>query len=218
MNQVESLQKEITRLNKVIEQKDAALKRPLVESEVLKFLQKGNYVLPDDPEIRATRLGILVEKLEDENTRLMVEDGRIFIVDASGQPKENETGTRLLSLDALIESKANRSFERIASDNRRSPGSGGVQKAGTGNMPGVQTIEDFYEALQKETDPAKQRELKQRFDNSQQSTNAKEAYRLETTKDYFRALNATTDPAEQRALKEQFDKSMSQNTQSQTNS
>lgn len=166
MSQIESLQKEVARLKNIIEQKDAELKRPTVEAEVLKFLQKGGYALPDDPLIRETRIGILIEKLENEDTKLKVEGGKIMIVNANGEPKENDLGTRYLLFDELLESKAKITFEKAASDSRKSPANITAQGRSLGDMSHLQTTEDFFKALNEETDPDKQREIKELFDRS----------------------------------------------------
>lgn len=215
MGQIESFQKEIARLNKIIEQKDAAIVRPTLVGEVLKFLHKERYDITDNPAIQATRIDMLIERMEDENTKIRVENGKILILDASGNPKENETGTRELTLDELMESKAKRIFEKVASDNRQSPGNNATTKINTYDVSSHITLEEHIAELNRETDPAKQREIRERF-NKSRPENLSEKFRLETTKDYFRALNSTTDPAEQRALKEQFDRSMSQHV-TQTN-
>lgn len=164
MDQIQYYKSEIERLNGIIEQKDALITRRIVEEKGLEFLQKWNYVLPEDPERRAAHLEILFEKLQDKNTRLKVDGTRILVVDANGEPKENEAGTRELSFDALIASKADRIFEKKVSDQRQSPANKATFTGSGNDMPPIQTMEDFYQALYNEPDITRQKALKEHLD------------------------------------------------------
>ena len=210
MDQIESLQSEVARLNKIIEQQEAAILRPVIEAEGLKLLHNGGYVLPDDPDIRATRLEILFEKLEDSNTRLKVEDGKIRVLDADGRPKENETGTREITFDQLLESKARITFEKVASDGRRSPANNAPYKApnatGRNTVLDNDTVTEYYRRLTAETDPARQRAIKDEFDRSQSGPRRADMDHFGTMEDLYAALNNEPDPVKQREIKAHFEK------------
>ena len=162
MEQNQSDKNEIARLKKIIEQKDAIITRHSVENYVLEFLDKWGYVLSDDPVIRSTYMDMLFEKLEDDNTRIKVDGGKIIVLDAVGGIKENETGTADLSFDALLASKANRIFPKTTPGTKQSP----ANKISHNNpdIPPIETREDFFRAINRERDPEKAAAIKEHFD------------------------------------------------------
>jgi hypothetical protein len=160
MEQVKQYKDEIARLNKIIEQKDAIITRHSVENYVLEFLDKWGYVLSDDPVIRSTYMDMLFEKLEDNNTKIKVDGGKIIVLDAVGGIKENETGTADLTFDALLASKANRIFPKAAPGTKQAPAKTNYN---VNDLPLIQTREDFYHAINNERDPTRALAIREHF-------------------------------------------------------
>jgi hypothetical protein len=170
---------ETKRLKAIIAEKEAELegaKSSFTKAETLraarahgeKLLKAKNYVLPDDEEIANTLVSTLFEKLEDDNTRLSLADGRIVVLDKDGRPKENESGTKDLTFDDLFEQKARKFFKVAAADDRKSPANKkteGDDPKPAGDMPELKSRNDLITELNKlKGDPDKMQALKAHYD------------------------------------------------------
>jgi hypothetical protein len=112
-------------------------------------------------------LSTLFEKLEDDQTRVSLVDGKIVILDANGRIKENETGTKELSFDEYFVSKSKKFFPQAVADNRKSPANKNVPDTSAQDkpdMPEMKSTSDLIKALNAERDPAKQKAIKAHFD------------------------------------------------------
>lgn len=141
--------------------------RRLTEAEGLKLLEKLKFVLPEDQDMKEEYLSILFDKLEDADTVISLSpDGKkLVVLDSHGKPKENETGTKEISFEDLLGSKAKRYFKQAVADDRKSPANKNKDiddKKFDG--PEMKSSEDYYKALNAEKDPAKQRLIKAHYD------------------------------------------------------
>jgi hypothetical protein len=133
----------------------------------LRLLKEKNFVLPDNEDIKDTMLSTLFEKLEDDQTRISVQDGKIVVLDANGRIKENETGTKELTFEDHFVSRSKKFFPQAVADNRQSPANknqGDKPGAANPDMPEMKSTGDLIKALNAERDPAKQKTIKAHYD------------------------------------------------------
>ncbi len=133
----------------------------------LRLLKEKNFVLPENEDIKDTMLSTLFEKLEDDQTRVSLVDGKIVILDANGRIKENESGTRELSFEDHFVSKSKKFFPQAVADNRQSPGhkNGDTKPVKTNpDIPEIKNTEDYIKALNAERDVTKQKAIKEHFE------------------------------------------------------
>ena len=169
---------ETKRLKGLIAEKDAELTKQaesFTKKETMRharehgmaLLKKFNFVMPDDPDILDEALANLFSKLEDDTTLIGLSDGKLTVLDTNGKPKENEAGTRELSFDDHLVSKAKRYFKQAVADNRQSPANKNKpdgKDPQDPNLPELKSREDLFKALNAERDPDKQRAIKSHFD------------------------------------------------------
>lgn len=132
----------------------------------MSILKKFNFVLPDDQDILDEAIGNLFSKLEDESTVISLDGKLLKVLDAAGKPKENEAGTKEISFEDHLVSKAKRYFKQAVADNRQSPANKNKPEATPPNpdMPELKSSEDLFKALDAERDPAKQQAIKSHYD------------------------------------------------------
>ena len=133
----------------------------------LRLLKEKNFVLPENEDIKETMLSTLFEKLEDDQTRVSLVDGKIVILDANGRIKENESGTRELSFEDHFVSKSKKFFPQAVIDNRQSPANknAGDKPVNTNpDIPEIKNTEDYIKALNAERDVTKQKAIKEHFE------------------------------------------------------
>jgi len=133
----------------------------------LPFLEKHKFVLPENEEIKSENLSDLFKKLEDDNTRLKFDGTKILVLDAKGNPKENESGTKEVTYEDWLVSKAKRQFPQAVADNRQSPGhkNGDPKPVNTNpDMPEMKNTEDLMKAINAEKDITKQKAIKAHYD------------------------------------------------------
>ena len=133
----------------------------------LRLLKEKNFVLPENEDIKETMLSTLFEKLEDDQTRVSLVDGKIVILDANGRIKENESGTRELSFEDHFVSKSKKFFPQAVIDNRQSPANknAGDKPVNTNpDIPEIKNTEDYIKALNAERDVTKQKAIKEHYE------------------------------------------------------
>jgi|GEM_PF-5119177 len=167
---------ETKRLKKLIEDKDVEISSKvqsfakaetmrIAKEQGVSLLSKLKFVLPENEDIKDENLSNLFEKLENEQTRLSVVDGKIIVLDANGRPKENEAGTKELTFEDHFVAKAKRYFPQAVADGRQSPANKNQdQKTANTDMPEMKSTEDFYTALTAEKDTTKQRAIKAHYE------------------------------------------------------
>jgi len=133
----------------------------------LRLLKEKNFVLPDNEDIKETMLSTLFEKLEDDQTKVSLIDGKIVILDANGRIKENESGTKEMTFEDHFVSKSKKFFQVAVADNRKSPANKpSIENVGpqSQDFPEMKNTADLIKALNNEKDVTKQKAIKAHFD------------------------------------------------------
>lgn len=168
---------ETKRLKALIQEKEQAIEKQASEftkketmrhaREVgMEILKKANFVLPDDPDILDEAISNLFAKIEDESTQIKLDGNKILVLDSTGKPKENETGTRELSFDDHLTAKAKRYFKQAVADQRQSPAHKNKPETPPPptDLPEIGSFGDLMKALNAERDPDKQKAIKAHYD------------------------------------------------------
>ena len=181
---------ETKRLKQIIADKDAEMegtKSTFAKAETLraaresglKILKDKKFVLPDDEDIAGTLLETLFEKLEDQDTRLSISDGKIVVMDANGRPKENENGTKDISFEDHLTNKAKKFFKIAVADDRKSPANKNTDKPDGGgsdpDLPQIASRQDLMRELNNlRGQPDKMTALKAQYDKMVEDGSIKE--------------------------------------------
>ena len=141
----------------------------VAKSAGLKILKEKNFVLPDDEEMAGNLIDLIFSKIEDENTKLSIVDGKLSVLDANGRQKENESGTKDITFDDHMTGIAKRYLKVAVSDNRKSPGQKTTDQNGGGgdgaDVPELKSKEDLYRELgAAKGDIKKMEAIKAKFD------------------------------------------------------
>lgn len=79
-----------------------------VQSLGMELLKGDNFVLPDDEKISKNLFNVIINNLEDENTKIQKSGDKIVVLDANGRPKENASGTKDISFEEHFKDIAKR--------------------------------------------------------------------------------------------------------------
>lgn len=154
---------EIARLTKTIEKYQSKETRRLVEEVGMNILGREKFVLPEEDDIRKEYVSILFDRLEDENTKIKIDGNKILLFDEKGYTKENEQGTRELTFDELLISKAKRFFKQDLSGNATKATK---QQQDANGLPDLKSTEEYYAALDScSKDPAKSSAIRAHYKN-----------------------------------------------------
>src|SRR5688500_18172781 len=109
---------EITKLKQELEtMRKTEVRRKIVE-EGLKLLNTHKYTLSSDPEDRQNLLDLLRDKLEDDDTKIILDGDELTVVNANGTLKENDLGN-FVSFSGLLKGTASRFFQKIQPGDKR---------------------------------------------------------------------------------------------------
>lgn len=124
--ETEGLKEENARLKKDL---DALMKRETrrtMEEQGMSIITRSGYQLPHEL-ISKGKLKYMFDHLEDENTKIVLRDDELVVLDAEGRMKEDPDGIRVITFDALVKAHADVIFTKghaasAASNGKPAPG------------------------------------------------------------------------------------------------